>query len=172
MPEFSLIVAHDKNNLIGNKGSLPWKLPEDLRHFKQTTMGKPLLMGRKTFESIGSKPLPGRPCYVLSKKLSAGRPLKNRLANKENAFTVFESETEAISYFNTSDYDEVVIVGGAETYKLFLPHCNRLIISLVYGEFTGDTYFPDYSNLLNTSFKLSSSTSYNDFQVLEYKRIS
>lgn len=131
----SMIAAHDPNLLIGREGDVPWKLSEDLKHFKKTTLGHPLLMGRKTFQEIGEKPLPQRPCFVLTSKVYA-----------RDDVTTFRSTDEALHYFNAAEtpYDKLFVIGGGQIYAQFLPLAHELIISEVHKSYEGDTYFPDY----------------------------
>ncbi|MEN8220714.1 MAG: dihydrofolate reductase [Pseudomonadota bacterium] len=125
----SLCVAMDKNRLIGNDNALPWHLPADLKHFRAVTMGKPIIMGRKTYVSIG-RPLPGRLNVVLSRHLSfAGCKVFRRL--------------EDVLAFS-KDYEECVVIGGAKIYELLLGEVQRMYVTWVHGAFVGDTYFPDY----------------------------
>ena len=126
----SLIWAMDKNRLIGNGLKLPWRLPADLAFFKQKTFGKPIIMGRKTYESIG-KPLPGRKNIILS---------RNPSYHPEGTYTA-ANVSEAVKL---ADYDEAFVIGGAEIYSLFLPVAGRLYITRIHAEFTGDIYFPNY----------------------------
>lgn len=127
----SFIVAMDQNHLIGSNNNLPWTLPDDLKRFKKITMGHPIIMGRKTYESIG-KPLPGRENIILTR-------------NKEMSFdgcTVFHSSHDLIDYC-LSQSDEFFVIGGAEVFKLFIPYVNKLYITKIYNEFLGDVYFPE-----------------------------
>jgi len=127
----SIIAAMDRNHLIGNNNQLPWHLPADFVHFKTVTMGKPIVMGRKTFESIG-KPLPGRKNIVLTK----------------NTDTRFEG-ADCVSSFQAAlqlvqDADEVMIIGGSAVYELLLPQVNRMYLTFVEAEFKGDAWFPHF----------------------------
>ena len=126
----SLIAAMDRKRLIGNKNQLPWHLPADFAHFKSVTMGKPIIMGRKTYESIG-KPLPGRANIVLS----------------SNTDLQYEGVT-CVSSFDAAiaavpDAEEVMIIGGSTIYEMLLPRANRLYITYVEAEFEGDAWFPE-----------------------------
>ena len=125
----SLIVAMDKNSLIGNGKKIPWHLPADFAYFKETTMGRPIIMGRTTFESIG-RPLPGRKNIVLS-----------RGDFSKDGVEVVNSLNQAFSL--TKNDDEVFVIGGAQVYKEALPIADRLYITFIEGDFTGDTYFPE-----------------------------
>jgi dihydrofolate reductase len=127
----SIIAAMDRNNLIGNNNQLPWHLPADFAHFKSVTMGKPIIMGRKTFESIG-KPLPGRTNIVLSR----------------NAKTQFEGVICVTAFEDAlavaADADEVMVIGGSSIYEMLLPQINRMYFTFVDAAFEGDAWFPDY----------------------------
>ncbi len=127
----SIIAAMDRNRLIGNKNQLPWHLPADFAHFKAVTMGKPIIMGRKTYESIG-KPLPGRTNIVLS---------RNPETQFEGAVCVsnFEDAVAAVP-----DAEELMIIGGSAIYEMLLPQVNRMYITYVDAEFEGDAWFPEF----------------------------
>lgn len=128
---FAAVVAHDKNRLIGGENKLLWDLPEDLKHFKKLTLNSTVIMGRKTFESIG-KPLPKRLNVILTKDINF----------KPNGCLVYNNIDDIIGDFNEDP--NVFVIGGGEIYKQFFPHIQRIYASLVDGEYSGDTYFPDY----------------------------
>jgi dihydrofolate reductase len=130
-PLISLIVAMAQNGVIGRDNRLPWRLPEDLRRFKAITMGKPILMGRKTFESIG-KPLPGRTNLVLT---------RDRDWRAQGAVVV-NSLDQALR--QASDSEELVAIGGAEIYRLLMPFARRIYLTHVHADIPGDTFFPDF----------------------------
>jgi dihydrofolate reductase len=127
----SIIVAMDDNRLIGKENTLPWHLPADLGYFKRTTIGKTVLMGRKTYSSIG-RPLPQRRNIVIS---------RNADFIAEGCELV-ESIDEALLL--TKNDDEVMIMGGSSFYEQMLPLVDRLYITEIEGEFKGDAYFPEY----------------------------
>jgi dihydrofolate reductase len=127
----SIIAAMDKNQLIGNQGAIPWKLPADLQHFKQITMGSPIIMGRKTFESL-ARPLPGRTNIIMTKN-------KNYSAD---GCLIVHSAAEIFKKFLNKE-EEAFIIGGEEIYKTFLPYSNKLYLTMIDNEFSGDTYFPE-----------------------------
>lgn len=129
----SLIVATSINNAIGKSNQLLWHLPADLKFFKTTTMGCPVIMGRKTFQSIG-RVLPGRKNIVIT---------RDKTFNTDNAFDiVVESSLEnALKHLNNEK--EVFIIGGGEIYKQSLPFINTIYKTLVNIELEGDTYFPE-----------------------------
>ena len=127
----SIIVAMDKKGVIGLDGDLPWHLSSDLKHFKAITMGKPLIMGRKTHESIG-RPLPGR---------------KNIVLTRSNDYVaegciVVNSQEQALEL--VADAEEVMFMGGAGIYAEALSHANRLYLTEVHAEVEGDVYFPEF----------------------------
>lgn len=126
----SIIVAVSKNGAIGKDNQLLWRLPEDLKRFKKLTLGHPIIMGRKTFDSIG-KPLPGRKSIVITR-------------NPDFQFDdviVVHSVNEALSEAKKLNSEEAFIIGGGEVYKLALPLADKLYITEVETEIDGDTYF-------------------------------
>lgn len=125
----SLIAALAPDRLIGADGDLPWRLPADLKRFKRRTMGKPIVMGRATWASIG-RPLPGRRNVVLSR-----RP--GYAAAGAEVFAELDAALAAVG-----DAPEVMVIGGAGLYAATLPRAGRLYLTLVRGAFTGDTWFP------------------------------
>lgn len=139
------IAAMAKNRVIGNGNAIPWHVPEDFKFFKQTTMGGILLMGRKTYESIG-RPLPGRITVVLSRsgKLSAGTP------PNENLFCIRElSELEFIA-----PERKIFVAGGAEIYRQLLPLCAELFLTKIDAEPQGDTFFPPFEENFDAGTEL------------------
>ncbi|WP_299707192.1 dihydrofolate reductase [uncultured Pontibacter sp.] len=128
----AIVVAIAENNVIGKDNQLIWHLPADLRHFKQKTMGHPMIMGRKTFESIG-KPLPGRTTIIVTRQ-------ENYQAE---GCIVVNSVEEAIAKGKELDSEQVSIVGGAEIYKQALPFVDTLYLTKVHHSFDGDTFFPE-----------------------------
>ncbi|EAY4638048.1 type 3 dihydrofolate reductase [Salmonella enterica] len=127
----SLIVATAQNRVIGKGNAMPWHLPADLRHFKNITLGKPVVMGRRTFESIG-RPLPGRRNLVISRNPEW----------QADGVEVAASLDDALAL--VSGVDEVMILGGGQLYAEALPRADRLYLTLIDLTVEGDTYFPDY----------------------------
>lgn len=127
----SIIVAMGRNRVIGIKNALPWKLPADMEHFRQLTMGKPVIIGQKTFESIGN-PLPGRTNIILTLDKDFAPP----------GCQVAHSIEEALEI--AKDFKEVMICGGASVYKQFLPIAGRLYLTLIKEDFEGDAFFPEF----------------------------
>ena len=132
-PLISLIVAMAQNGVIGRDNSQPWRLPEDLKRFRAFTLGKPVLMGRKTFESIGH-PLPGRTNLVLTRD-------RNFLAH---GVIVVHSVAEAMAQAGASE--ELVAIGGAEVYRLLLPLARRIYLTHVQADVPGDITFPEFDS--------------------------
>ncbi len=134
--DIAMIVAMAENRVIGRNNQLPWHLPNDLKYFKSTTMGKPLVMGRKTFESIG-KPLPGRTNIVVSgnKGFSAEGI---RVAND-----IDQALEQAVSVAITEGALEVMVIGGAQIYEAVLPKVTRLYLTQVHADIEGDALFPE-----------------------------
>lgn len=126
----ALIWAMSRNRVIGRNGRLPWHLPDEMAHFRRTTRGKPVIMGRKTFESAG-RPLPGRLNIVLSRRGFAAAGV--RVAPDLQAALAIAAENPAAECF---------VTGGAEPYALALPHADRLYATTVEAELDGDTLFP------------------------------
>ena len=130
MPLVSIIVATDERGAIGRDGGLPWHLPDDLKRFKALTIGKPVVMGRKTWDSIG-KPLPGRLNIVVSRCRDLQIPGATVVASLEEAFAA------------AGDVPEVCIIGGAEIYRLALPRTDVIHLTRVHTVVQADTFFPE-----------------------------
>ena len=129
MAIISFVVAMARNGVIGKDNQLPWRLPADLRHFKAVTMGKPVVMGRRTYESIG-RPLPGRTNIVVTRDP----------AYTTEGCVVVHSVEEALTA--TGAAEEVMIIGGAELYRQLLPRADRIYLTRIEEDVAGDTYFP------------------------------
>ena len=168
MSVISHLVAMAKNRVIGVNNDLPWNLPGDLNHFKQYTLNRPILMGRKTFESIG-KPLPQRINIVISRSLS-----------EIDGVNVFSEVQEGIAFakqYNKKNQleDEVIIIGGAQIFNETLPIMNRIVLTQVDCEIAGDVYYPeiDMNNFLkkNISKHLKDEKNQFDFSIDLYEKI-
>ncbi|MCP1123601.1 dihydrofolate reductase [Bacillus sp. 3103sda1] len=127
----SLLVAMDKNRLIGKENQLPWHLPADLAYFKKVTMGHPIIMGRKTFESIG-RPLPGRTNIILT---------RNKNYEMEGCEVIHSIDD--VQKLDEQMNEEIFVIGGAEIFKEVLPFADRLYITKIEEVFEGDTFFPE-----------------------------
>ncbi len=119
-----------RNRVIGKGNALPWHLPADLKYFKRITLGKPIIMGRKTFESIG-RPLPGRVNIIVT----------HELAYRADGCTVVHSIDEAISIAQA--HEEVMVIGGAKLFEQVLPRAERIYLTEIDEEFAGDIFFPE-----------------------------
>lgn len=137
----SLIVAMASNRCIGINNELPWKLPEDLKYFKQVTSGKAIIMGRTTYDSLG-RPLPNRTNIVMTRDADWEGPIGTRVVHSLEAALAL-AEAVAVSNYQ----DEVVVIGGAQIYAQLLPQVERLYITEVHTEVAGDAFFPE----LNTT---------------------
>ena len=149
------IVAHDPNRLIGSQGDLPWHLPGDLAFFKKTTSGHPIVMGRKTFESIG-RVLPKRQNIVLTRDPNW---------SAEGA-TVIHSPTD-LPETALALPDPVFIIGGAEIYQQFLPLLDEILVTRVRNAYEGDTHFPEYEDRFEKKETLLEE---EEFSVLRFVR--
>jgi len=129
----AIIVATDQSGVIGKENDLPWKLSADLQYFKRVTMGKPLIMGRKTHESIG-RALPGRKNIIIS---------SNKHFEADQC-VVCHSVEQALAA--CGDAEEAMVMGGASLYKVFLPYANKLYLTLVHASLEGDTWFPEWDS--------------------------
>jgi dihydrofolate reductase len=128
-PRVTLVVAVADNGVIGRDNALPWHLPEDLKRFKRITLGKPIVMGRKTFESIG-RPLPGRLNIVLTRDVHYRREGVAVVHDVEGALSA------------AGGVEEVMVIGGSDLFRLFLPRATRVHITRVHGDVAGDIYWP------------------------------
>jgi dihydrofolate reductase len=126
----SIIVATSTNNVIGAHGKLPWRLSDDLKRFKRLTMGKPIVMGRLTWESIG-RPLPGRQNIVLTRQADY----------TAEGCDVVRSPADAM--VAAADSEDIMIIGGGQVYESFLPQAGRLYLTRVHAEVDGDAFFPE-----------------------------
>jgi len=132
----SLVVAMAENRVIGRGGGLPWRIPEDLQHFKRLTMGKPCIMGRKTWDGLPKKPLPGRTNIVVTRAsdfAAAGA-------------IIVHSLDEAIARANTETTDEMAVIGGAAIFREALPFAGRIHLTEVHAEVEGDALMPAFDS--------------------------
>jgi dihydrofolate reductase len=154
----TLIVAKAANGCIGKDGQLPWSIPEDLKHFRECTIGKTVLMGRKTWESLPAKyrPLPGR---------------KNVIVSRDPSFTaiggeVFHDLSQALSALAKED---VYVIGGSELFKQCLPLADTMELTQIHAAYEGDTFFPEI-NL--GDWHIAKQEDHDQFSFITYKRIS
>ncbi len=153
-----LIAALNKNRVIGKNGKIPWHIPEDLQRFKQLTIHHTVLMGRKTFESIGT-PLLNRKNVVISKQKIASENIE-----------IYSSLESALSHLHTEE--QIFIIGGGEIFRQTIDLADELLLTMVDNDELGDTFFPEYEHLIGRKFVESYSQQMNGFQFRDYKRSS
>lgn len=155
---YKAIVACDKNLLIGNGLEIPWRVSDDFKHFKATTMGGIILFGKNTWLSLNKRALAGRENLILSSSL-----------DEENSDNVKYFKTrQALEEYYKDDPRQIWICGGAKIYEEFLPDCSEIILSKIKGDFLGDTYFPEYKNLFKEEEII---LSHPQFEVVRLKKI-
>jgi dihydrofolate reductase len=150
----TLVVAASDNNVIGKDNQLLWHLPKDMRFFKNTTWGLPILMGRKTFESLGNKVLPGRLNLILS----------NQKNIKTNGATLVHTLQDALNLAAKQDYKQLMVIGGGQIYELALPLAHTIMLTRVHTTIDGDAFFP----ALNEDWIRKESTFYNSDEKHSY----
>ncbi|PCH57250.1 MAG: hypothetical protein COC15_01485 [Legionellales bacterium] len=155
--EITIIAAMTQTKIIGLNNTLPWHYKADLQHFKKTTLGKPLVMGRKTFESFGARPLPRREHIILSRDTSLSYSYDNVI--------VLNSVADILKYIQ--QYSETMIIGGREIYQQFLPYATKMCLSFIDSKYNGDTYFP---NIDWNEWQHNEMQCYNDFSVQQFVR--
>lgn len=132
--KISMIAAMTEQRVIGIKNSLPWKLPNDMKWFREKTMGKPIVMGRKTFESFGAKALPGRTNIIIT---------RDENYEATDSIVVHSIDDALVA---AGEAEEVMIIGGASFYEQMLPKADRLYLTFVHAELKGDAWFPEINN--------------------------
>jgi dihydrofolate reductase len=126
----ALVVARAMNGVIGRNGAVPWRIPADMQHFRRVTMGKPCIMGRKTWDSLPKKPLAGRTNIVVT---------RDRRFHAEGAVVVHSLE-EALTCAEAGSPEEIAVIGGAEVYRFALPRATRVYLTEVHANIQGDTF--------------------------------
>jgi dihydrofolate reductase len=164
----TLMVAMARNRVIGRNNKLPWYLPEDLKYFKRTTLGKPMVMGRKTFESVG-RPLPGRANLVVTRNTAWQHPGVRVFHDLASAYRGAEAQAEI------DGVDEVMVIGGGEIFTEALPGADRLYLTQVHAEVAGDAYFPEidwdqWREISREDFTASDNNPY-DYSFVRYDRV-
>lgn len=152
MPVFKAIAAMASNRTIGNNGKLPWHIPEELQWFRKTTLHQTLLMGRKTFESMGCRPLPQRTTYVLS--------------SKEISYEGIHAITSLNELANIQG--TVWLCGGAHMYEQFLPLCSELFLTVIHRAYEGDAVFPNFEHLFKQQAVLKTT---EDFEIQRWIKV-
>jgi dihydrofolate reductase len=150
----AIIAAHDRKRGIGKDGKLPWHISEDLRRFKKLTMGHAVVMGRKTWQSLG-KPLTGRRNVVLSTG-----PL--------NGVEVYRSIDDLLEALK--DEERIFVIGGGEVYRQFLGRADELYLTIVDRETDADTFFPPYEQLIGSTYSCVGTESHDGFSFADYRR--
>ncbi|MEW6653622.1 MAG: dihydrofolate reductase [Bacteroidota bacterium] len=153
-----IIAAVSQNGVIGNEGKIPWDCKAELQHFKKTTNGYPIIMGRKTWEAIGA-PLKNRVNIIISRSL--------KTTKVESAHLVFSSLKKAVAFCESSSHNKCFIIGGAQIYKAALPIADKLIISELKFEVQGDTKFPEFKK---AEWKKLSTEELKEFTIHTYIR--
>jgi dihydrofolate reductase len=157
--KLSIVVAMDKNRVIGKEGNIPWNYPKDLEHFKSLTTGHVMIMGRKTFDSFDG-PLPNRKHIVLSRSKSN---------YKDKCVLHAYNIEESIKMARRVSDDEVFVIGGEEIYRQFIDRVDKMIISHIDDSYDGDTYFPDWER---QNWNHDVQRKYENFTVTSYHRIN
>lgn len=160
----AIVVAVADNGVIGRGNALPWDLPDDLQHFKRTTLGRPIIMGRKTFESIG-RPLPGRLNIILTRDTGWQAEGVTAATSMSDAIDIAEGQ----AFIDGAD--AVMVIGGAEIYRQALPFAKRAFLTRVHGNVAGDAYFDlealDSWREVNRLFVEAGDRNSHDFSVIE-----
>src|SRR5690554_2521591 len=155
--EISLITAHDPDLVIGVDGTLPWHYREDLAFFKRTTMGYPIVMGRRVFEDLGEKPLPGRRNVVLSR------------SREYDNVEVYRSLDEAFGALK--EEEKIYIIGGAGIYRETIDRADELVITEIRKRYRGDTLFPEYRDRIGTTWIEEWREEHPDLTFVRYRRM-
>jgi dihydrofolate reductase len=153
--EIIIIAAMAENGVIGKDNRMPWSLKEDLARFRELTQGSPCIMGRKTWESLPKKPLPGRPNIIVSKTMTAAPP----------GAEVFPSLSAAIEHCAASE--KIFIIGGEAIYKQALPLANKIELTLIKGAYEGDTFFPEIDP---TYWSVTNTIGFDTYSFLTYTK--
>jgi dihydrofolate reductase len=159
-PKISIVVAiAEENRAIGRDNKLPWEISSDLKRFKQITSGHPIIMGRKTFESIG-RPLPNRTNIIIT---------RDPLYAAEGCIVVNNLES-ALQKAKEKDSEEIFIIGGGEIFRLALPYVDRLYLTIVHQNVEGDVFFPDYTEFSRVIHKSEHLENGYSFTFLDLER--
>lgn len=151
----TIVVAHDPNLVIGKEGGLPWRYPEDLKHFKATTIGGTMIMGRGVFEELNEIPLPGRKNIVLS---------RTKTYDNVDTFTSLEKALKSV------DDEEVFIIGGGVLYRDAIERADKMVVTVIKKEYEGDTYFPEYRDDIGETWKETDRRETEDLIFLTYEK--
>jgi len=154
MQEIIIIAAMAKNRVIGKDNSMPWSIKGNLAHFKEMTMGWPCIMGRKTWESLPKKPLPGRLNIIISKTMDS-----NDLSQKNRIFSSLPSAIE-----HCADYEKIFICGGESIYRQAMPFANKIDLTLIHGQYDGDTFFPE----IDDNWIKTNTVNFDEYSIISY----
>ncbi|MCL2722231.1 MAG: dihydrofolate reductase [Treponema sp.] len=164
MSEIILIVAMAENRVIGKDNAMPWSIKGNLKHFKETTMGFPCIMGRKTWDSLPVKPLPGRLNIILSKSFTRRHGGHGEHEDDPNV-RIYESLESAIE--SCAEYEKIFICGGESIYNQAMPFATKIDLTLIPGLYEGDTFFPEIDE---TKWKKTDTVDYDNFSVVVYEK--
>lgn len=164
----ALVWAMARNGVIGRDNKLPWYLPGDLKYFKRVTTGKPAIMGRKTYDSIG-RPLPNRTNIIVTRSSGFSADGVRVVGSLDEAYDIAKADAEI------NGVDEIIVMGGAEIYRQALPHADRLYVTQVHADVEGDTYFPEvdwsqYREIGREDYQAEGSNPY-DYSFLVYEKV-
>ena len=159
--QISIIAAMTANMVIGHGNKLPWHIPAELQHFKAATMGKPMIMGRTTFDSIGRRLLPGRTTIVLTKDAIVSENLQTK------GLIIANTIAQALQL--AGDVTEVMIVGGASIYQQFLPIAHKMYLSIIHQDYAGNVFFPAYDF---AAWQLTTEERHSAFTVKTFEKIT
>jgi len=154
--EIIIIAAMAENRVIGKNNALPWSLKADMAHFKELTVGWPCIMGRKTWESLPKRPLPGRPNIIISRSLSA---------DAAPQAAVFSSLQEAVQH--CADYQKIFICGGASLYREALPLAHKIELTVIHQQYEGDVFFPEIDPAL---WAKTGAVDFDGFSFVSYEK--
>ena len=141
--KISLIAAMAKNRCIGLKNDLPWNIPEDMKYFRDTTRGHPVVMGRKTFESMGRKPLPKRDNLVITRQENYPSGGARIFGSLDVALEDLKTQ-ETSKWSSAEDETEIFVIGGEQIYRQAVPFADRIYLTVIDQDFEGDTFFPEW----------------------------
>lgn len=154
------IAAMGLNRVIGNKGKIPWHIPEDFRWFKEFTMNKTLVMGRTTFETL--PPLKNRNIVVLSNTITD--PVAYHVRGRTKCKELFLRDSNT---FKINEFENMILAGGAKTYEALLPHCTDVYLTIVLDEYDGDTFMPEFEHLFPNSDRIREE---KEFWIVRYTK--
>jgi dihydrofolate reductase len=180
MTKISLIAAISENKVIGRDNDLPWHIPEDLKRFKEITKGHPVIMGRKTYESIG-RLLPNRINIIITRDVegyllrhpelvSGSNWIPDQVRNDINKGVVVSSLDEAIKEAKKVDQEEIFIIGGGQIFEQSITIANKIYLTIVHTNLEGDVYFPEYLEFTKEVFKKESSNDEYSYTFLELEK--